>query len=612
MSGLRVREAVIRLGPLIRRRLCIPFCGAGISVDSGVVTAKDFLKDLGYGGLRWEQGTQTASRLDPSFYRRFVSAFGDSRGSPNNIHRYLAQLEARYYITTNYDRLLERAFHDAYGRRCDTQFMVIQRQRDLIKMHDYWSVCIKLHGDVEEPELLVLTEQQYRQRLTQPTAVDRFVEHLFGVHTVVFLGYSLSDWNIRGFLEATPNAHSTTANKYIVLAQYERERDDDMKAQGVTPIYLDCEVAEVGKAHVDFLQRLWEQREPYAVFTRMTEVQPRTPGEFLERAIAARRDGQLQESARLLEAVMGRSDIEWRDHVGLVPALGQLTVSLHDKLEDWDRIRGLDSLVFEPLFRRLRLVLPDAVHDALVGNYEASVAIAFMRAMDLEGAWRRIERSLVFDPSSTAGADLQIARANILTTRAMIQVARECYGLNAETRLGEARNDLKRAAAIYRRFSAPTTADEAHHVGRFYGARAFLGLACRGRDGGRARRKAVLEDSRRSHDGVNRTRWGRVAGRYCEAYSLFRLAGRDEGESLRKALHLLDEALADTASEQCLARAKIAVLARRIAEEPSLNDAATVKARGATAEEAMHLFRSKHPTIVAGLYVDRWLSLPLN
>jgi hypothetical protein len=59
-------------------------------------------------------------------------------------------------------------------------------------------VCdiIKFHGDLENPELMVLSESNYERRLALDTFIDyKFRADLLG-RAVLFLGYSFRDWNV--------------------------------------------------------------------------------------------------------------------------------------------------------------------------------------------------------------------------------------------------------------------------------------------------------------------------------------------------------------------------------------------------------------------------------
>jgi hypothetical protein len=109
------------------------------------------------------------------------------------IHRELAQIErCRLIYTTNYDDFIERAMelHSRKVRR-----IAIEAHLSEPSGRDTCDV-IKFHGDLKNPDLMVLSESDYERRLTLDTFIDyKFRADLLG-RAVLFLGYSFRDWNV--------------------------------------------------------------------------------------------------------------------------------------------------------------------------------------------------------------------------------------------------------------------------------------------------------------------------------------------------------------------------------------------------------------------------------
>jgi SIR2-like domain len=160
---------------------------------------------------------------------------GDYR--PNKLHRFLAGLPrtlrergasscGQILLTTNYDDMLERAFAEAgesadvvvYEMRGSRQRFVHQRPdgervivddapryRDFALEHR--SVILKIHGDVdpEEPgrDTFVVTEDNYIDYMAGVRVYDLIPTYLterVGRSELLFLGYSMRDWNLRVIL----------------------------------------------------------------------------------------------------------------------------------------------------------------------------------------------------------------------------------------------------------------------------------------------------------------------------------------------------------------------------------------------------------------------------
>ena len=175
---MTAHDPAARLREALRARNCIPFCGAGISAAAGLPTVNQLLKDCGIHQLQWSVAIHEIKTKHPDTYKRFLQHIRDAR-KPHEVHRYLAGLDARFYITTNFDSLLEAAIVELHGEMIDTRLRIVKSARDVRGLFDVQSCCIKLHGDIhDDEETLVLTSVDYHRRLREPTHIDKLVELL--------------------------------------------------------------------------------------------------------------------------------------------------------------------------------------------------------------------------------------------------------------------------------------------------------------------------------------------------------------------------------------------------------------------------------------------------
>lgn len=96
-----------------------------------------------------------------------------------------------HIITTNYDQLLE----SSKNIFCE-QYQVIVYDKDLLNA-DKGKYIIKMHGDLSDASSIVLKEQDYLDYSQKHILIELFIKSLLTDHIVLFLGYSLNDYNIK-------------------------------------------------------------------------------------------------------------------------------------------------------------------------------------------------------------------------------------------------------------------------------------------------------------------------------------------------------------------------------------------------------------------------------
>lgn len=168
----------------------------------------------------------------------------DENREPAEILRVLARLPFRLIVTTNYDRLLERAFaleeqpvplvlsQQVIGFKPE----VAEEWR--IKLAGNQRVIYKLHGsfDDESPNLVV-SEDDYIEFLgvagDETVGVPRQIKARIKDSVLLFLGYGLEDWDVRTI--------------YNVLVEKKANRAQDMSFA-------------IQKDPSDFWVRFWDRK----------------------------------------------------------------------------------------------------------------------------------------------------------------------------------------------------------------------------------------------------------------------------------------------------------------------------------------------------------------
>lgn len=180
------------------------FVGAGLSVGAGLPGWYDLISQLsqriGYKLAPAEWATSD-TLIDAAqayvnsqglhslitFLRRNLDSLGKS---PTAAHMALARLPIKLVFTANYDDLLERALRDA-GKRVnlvtkDSTIPYIEQGGNVVNV-------LKLWGDLDQPESIVLTREQYGRFFLERPQLVKLLETQLGLSTMLYLGWSHRD-----------------------------------------------------------------------------------------------------------------------------------------------------------------------------------------------------------------------------------------------------------------------------------------------------------------------------------------------------------------------------------------------------------------------------------
>ncbi|HYY59070.1 MAG TPA: SIR2 family protein [Pyrinomonadaceae bacterium] len=210
----------------IKEGRCTPFLGAGISyglLPLGAQIAQQWAQAYNYPMADSYNLIRVSQFLAVEEYPMFpkdelVRMFKESTvvpnlGEANQPHRVLAELPLTTYITTNYDNFMAQAlvsrFRDAKEEICRWNSQV--RSRPSLFDEGYRPspanpVVFHLHGRIQEPYSLVLTEDDYFDFLvnvSQDTSIiPQQIQKSLTQTSLLFIGYGLADWNFRVLLQS--------------------------------------------------------------------------------------------------------------------------------------------------------------------------------------------------------------------------------------------------------------------------------------------------------------------------------------------------------------------------------------------------------------------------
>jgi len=186
----------------------VPFVGAGLSVEGGFPTWKEHLVTQGRtAGLN---PNRLYSLLQEGLYEKVIEEIEAHRGKEvfvqeirnaffktgrlTNTVLLLSELFTDTLITTNYDRLIEKAFDT--GK--ENPYQIISGINPLEDPVSNRVTIIKLHGDISSPSKCIISKNQYDQAygsecLDLSLPIPKLLSYYFKNSSLLFLGCSLNN-----------------------------------------------------------------------------------------------------------------------------------------------------------------------------------------------------------------------------------------------------------------------------------------------------------------------------------------------------------------------------------------------------------------------------------
>nr|WP_246179776.1 SIR2 family protein [Microvirga thermotolerans] len=199
------------LAEAIRNRQAILFAGAGVSMTVGLPSWQTLIAHIAE-ELRIDKAYLAETDVNhltlAEFYRLRKGSIGPLRSwmdrkwtlpeevlKKSRVHALICELDFPIVYTTNFDRNLETAFA-LHGK----PFVKIVNAKDIADIRDGVPQIVKYHGDFDDDESIVIAETDYLDRLSFESPLDiKFRSDALG-KTILFVGYSLTDLNIRFLL----------------------------------------------------------------------------------------------------------------------------------------------------------------------------------------------------------------------------------------------------------------------------------------------------------------------------------------------------------------------------------------------------------------------------
>jgi SIR2-like domain len=260
----------------MKEQRVILFAGSGLSAQLSLPTWSQLMShlsgELGFAPEIFEQSGNYMVQAE--YYSLVKGPIGPLRGwmdrewhkNPEKIkeskaHGLITKLNFPIIYTTNYDRWIEIAFENA-----GLPYTKISNVGDLQRLKPKDTQIVKFHGDFEDDESIVLTESQYFARLNFEHPLDIKLRGDTLNRGVLFIGYSLSDINIRYLwfklkeIWARYDGTERRPRSYIFLSRPSLVQERVLQARGISPVVSTSDDPSVGL--LEFLQELHDGLHP--------------------------------------------------------------------------------------------------------------------------------------------------------------------------------------------------------------------------------------------------------------------------------------------------------------------------------------------------------------
>jgi Sir2- and TIR-associating SLOG family/SIR2-like domain len=200
------------------------FVGAGVSIGAGYPSWKELLQDIGEElGVRSSDVLDLAALAQWSISRsagktRILTVIRNEVGADKPVPvplEVIARLPIRNIWTTNYDRLIERAF-GAIGRPIDT----ISASSDLaIRTRPGAARLYKMHGSVDRLDDIVISTDDYELYRNKRGAFLPLLQAHMTSFSILFVGLSFTDPNIRHVLSLIRETFHTAPPEHFAIVR---------------------------------------------------------------------------------------------------------------------------------------------------------------------------------------------------------------------------------------------------------------------------------------------------------------------------------------------------------------------------------------------------------
>ncbi|WP_270505632.1 SIR2 family protein, partial [Paraclostridium sordellii] len=237
------------------------FVGSGASINSGYPSwsslINDFAKGIGINtqDIKSDDYLKIPQyyynlRKEKEYYDIILNKF-NIISEPNKIHDLILELDPAHIVTTNYDDLIEKA-----SNKKGLFFDVVAKDNDLPYSVNN-KMIIKMHGDLKNKNI-VLKEDDYLSYFKNFQLIQNYIKSLLSTHVVLFVGYSISDMNVKYIFQWVKDILKKDFQQVYFLEGNKEKKSNQIefeyyKNRGINILYSsECEEIEYFNKDFDY------------------------------------------------------------------------------------------------------------------------------------------------------------------------------------------------------------------------------------------------------------------------------------------------------------------------------------------------------------------------
>ena len=218
-----LKESLVNIKKFYNNEQLSLFVGAGVSIESELPNWNDLINELKKELNTKENDFLKIAQLyflqfgENIYYKKLLEKFDLSNKKPNELIDSIVKMRCKNIVTTNWDDLLEKSISN-YGMFYD----VVKNSDDFSNLGINTNLLIKMHGDLLDRNI-VFKEDDYLSYSDNFSLIELFVKSIFIRSVVLFVGYSVSDFNVKQLITWVQNR--TNQNLPIYFLEVRKDFD---------------------------------------------------------------------------------------------------------------------------------------------------------------------------------------------------------------------------------------------------------------------------------------------------------------------------------------------------------------------------------------------------